>query len=96
MQRVPGYPALGRDAPKGPETKPSVMDPFRPRMETVTAWLEPSVQSRPTRGLSVWQIGGKVQYEFQAPGLQGFATEDLSATWREGWRNGPFVAESQE
>jgi len=53
-----------------------------------------SVQSRRAGGVTVSQIGRMVRCVFQALGLSGFATEDHSATWRDGWQNAPFGVEA--
>ena len=67
------------------------MDRLARRTQAVTERLEPREPEQASRGLTVWQIGGKVRRGFQAHGLPEFAIEDHSATWREGWRNGPSV-----
>ena len=67
------------------------MDRLAQRTQAVTEQLEAREPEQASRGLTVWQMGGKVRCGFQAPGLPEFAIEDHSATWPEGWRNGPFV-----
>src|ERR1700736_3390497 len=67
------------------------MDRLAPRTQAVTERWAPREPEQASRGLTVWQIGGKVRRGFQAPGLPEFTIEDHSATWREGWQNGPSV-----